>query len=339
MKVKRDIATAEEVGQLRVSGTRMVIPLLLAVGTAALLAKSMCAGMMHAGKCALSGGIACSISHAAATPLDVIKTRMQFDPSRYRNMRTGRALGLRQTGTTIIREEGAHMLLQGVGTTFLGYFVQGSCKYGLWEVFKTLLGYSEAFGINKILIIALAALSADIVASLLLCPFERARIKLVSEPGYSLGTLSALSRMLAEDGFRSGFFGKGLAPTLLKQQSYTVSKLTTFTVLLDTLRGKLGSLPRIALTLLSSMVAGLVASIASQPGDTLQVCTSADASQRRADCPVDPETGKPPKMLVMAHQLGWKRLFTGWRPRLLHVEIVVVSQLLVYDLVKSSLGL
>ncbi|CAE8608751.1 unnamed protein product, partial [Polarella glacialis] len=39
------------------------------------------------------GGMGCCISHAAATPLDVVKTRLQSDPERYRHSVTGEKLG------------------------------------------------------------------------------------------------------------------------------------------------------------------------------------------------------------------------------------------------------
>ncbi|GMI32557.1 hypothetical protein TeGR_g5438 [Tetraparma gracilis] len=32
---------------------------------------------------ALAGGICCSITHGAMTPVDVVKTRMQLDPVKY----------------------------------------------------------------------------------------------------------------------------------------------------------------------------------------------------------------------------------------------------------------
>ena len=58
-------------------------------------------------KGALAGGICCSITHGALTPVDVVKTRMQLDPAKY----TGMVQGFQKT----IAEEGAGALLTGKG--------------------------------------------------------------------------------------------------------------------------------------------------------------------------------------------------------------------------------
>merc|ERR1711966_479916 len=79
-------------------------------------------------KGAAAGGICCSITHGALTPVDVVKTRVQLDPTKY----TGLVSGFR----TIIAEEGAGALTTGLGATCFGYFVQGWFKFGGVEYFK-----------------------------------------------------------------------------------------------------------------------------------------------------------------------------------------------------------
>jgi len=73
-------------------------------------------------KSALAGGICCSITHGAVTPLDVVKTRIQLDPVKYNKGFIG---GFRQ----VIQGEGAGALLTGLGATATGYFVQGWFKF------------------------------------------------------------------------------------------------------------------------------------------------------------------------------------------------------------------
>ena len=127
------------------------------------------------------------------------------------------------------------MLLQGLGSTAAGYLVQGAFKYGMWEVFKSALGYSAAVGSAKIAVLVGAAFAAECMASTLLTPFERARIKLVADPSYAEGLLPALSRLLKEDGPLKGLFGDGLLPTLIKMTAYTTAQLTTFTLVSEAL--------------------------------------------------------------------------------------------------------
>merc|ERR1739848_19068 len=85
-------------------------------------------GAMHYIKGALAGGICCSITHGALCPVDVVKTRMQLDPQRYK----GLVSGMRQ----VIATEGVGALATGLGATAAGYFVQGWFKFGGVELFK-----------------------------------------------------------------------------------------------------------------------------------------------------------------------------------------------------------
>ena len=77
----------------------------------------------------LSGGIAASLSHTVAVPVDVVKTKQQSEPERY----TGGPLG---AAVSIIAEEGVGALAGGLGPTLSGYFIQGGLKYGLYDAFK-----------------------------------------------------------------------------------------------------------------------------------------------------------------------------------------------------------
>jgi len=296
-----------------------------------LLSASVVAKFMFA------GGVGCSISHAVATPLDVIKTRQQFDPSRYLHRGTGKKLGVVATGLRISAEEGPAMLLQGLGTTTLAYLLQGAVKYGSWEVFKFYFGYFTATGCGKILALVAASSAAETVASVLLCPFERARIKLVSDPRFAMGTRAALRRLRREEGFLQGFYGPGFTATLAKQLTYTIAKLTTFTLVMEALCA--AQLPRVLSTLVGSVAAGFFSAIASQPWDTLQICTSADSALRE-NCPIDLETGGPPTSLwALAKAMGFRGLFTGCKAKLIQTEVICVTQLLIYDAIKSWVGL
>ncbi|CAE8586765.1 unnamed protein product [Polarella glacialis] len=124
--------------------------------------------------------------------------------------------------------------------------------------------------------------------------------------------------------------------------AYTTAQLTTFSLTSEFFSGQLPlDAPRLLATLPAALLAGFVASIASQPGDTLQTCTSADGGAE--DCPVDPSSSEslsgPPSALDLALKLGWSGLFTGWEARLLQMEVIVVTQLQVYDAVKHEVGL
>src|SRR5690349_11586378 len=63
-----------------------------------------------------------SSTHTGVVPFDVVKTRMQTDPQRYKSF-----IG---SLVKIPREEGPRMLLKGAGPTAVGYFLQGAAKFG-----------------------------------------------------------------------------------------------------------------------------------------------------------------------------------------------------------------
>merc|ERR1712194_71909 len=117
---------------------------------------------------ALAGGICCSITHGAACPIDVVKTRMQLDPVKYNKGLIG---GFRQ----VIAEEGAMALSTGLGPTAQGYFIQGWFKFGGVELckiqFVRSLGEESAFK-NQTMIYLASAAMAEFVADIFLCPYE-----------------------------------------------------------------------------------------------------------------------------------------------------------------------
>ena len=146
-------------------------------------------------KGALAGGICCSVTHGALTPVDVVKTRMQLDPSKY----TGMVSGFNK----VIAEEGAGALLTGLGPTAFGYFVQGWFKFGGVEYFKIQAHNSmtpQQTWDNRNSIYLGASAAAEFIADIFLCPLEATRIRLVSNPTYA----SSMLGRHGQDGRRGG---------------------------------------------------------------------------------------------------------------------------------------
>merc|ERR1712084_189690 len=166
-----------------------------------------------------AGGICCSITHAAVTPVDVVKTRVQLDPVKYN---TGLIGGFK----TIIKEEGAMALSTGFGATAAGYFIQGWFKFGGVEFFKiktaAAIGEKKAWE-NRTAIYLGAAAGAEFIADIFLCPLEACRIRSVSDPGYASSLPGVAARLVKEEGVIRGFYS-GFGPILFKQVPYTMAK-------------------------------------------------------------------------------------------------------------------
>jgi len=152
-------------------------------------------------------------SQAMATPIDVVKTRIQVDPSL-------RGKGMFPAGRSIVAAEGASALLTGFGPTAVGYFVQGGLKFVGYEFWKTkiinTIGDYDTAVEHRTAIYLTSAAIAEFFADIALCPLEATRIRLVSERGFASGLTTGFLRILREDGVLRGFYS-GFIPILFKQ--------------------------------------------------------------------------------------------------------------------------
>lgn len=80
--------------------------------------------------------LSCGITHTAVVPLDLVKCRIQVDPAKYKSIVNGFKVS--------VAEGGIRGLGLGWAPTFIGYSMQGLCKFGFYEVFKNI--YSGLLG-------------------------------------------------------------------------------------------------------------------------------------------------------------------------------------------------
>jgi solute carrier family 25 (mitochondrial phosphate transporter), member 3 len=274
----------------------------------------------------LAGAVCCSTSHVAGVPMDVVKTRLQCSPEKYSS--TGHAF------MRILQEEGPGTLLCGTGATLVGYAVQGSLKFGFYEAFKpavaAALGAAPGTGL-ALAALMLASALADVIGSSALAPMEAARIRMVSDPRYSgRGLGDSLARLSAEEGWLSLF--RGLPALLCKQLPYTVTQLVSFELLKGVTSAAAGGsqLLQMAATVGCALAAGVLSSLASQPGDTLLSMVNSQLGDGRSLLST---------MMRIVSKLGIKGLFKGTGARIIHVSTVVMVQLVLYDAVKTKLGM
>jgi solute carrier family 25 phosphate transporter 3 len=222
-------------------------------------------------KGALAGGICCSITHGAACPIDVVKTRIQLDPVTYNQGLIG---GFKQ----VVAAEGAGALATGLAPTAIGYFVQGWFKFGGVEFCKVNL--SKAYGDqgawdSRVLINTISATCAEFVADCFLCPLEATRIRQVSDEAMAkLSLPGAAAAMAAKDGVIGAFYS-GFVPILFKQIPYTIAKFVVQDAAQEAIMGtlpdrnSLSKSTKLGVSLTSGVIAGVAAAIISHPADTL----------------------------------------------------------------------
>jgi len=285
-------------------------------------------------KGALAGGICCSLTHGAMCPVDVVKTRIQLMPDKYNK---GMIAGFKQ----VIAEEGVGALATGLGPTAVGYFVQGWFKFGGVEFFKInmahALGEQRAWDLRTFIYLTAAA-CAEFIADIFLCPLEATRIRLVSDPKFASGLVSAVPKIIAQDGVVKGFYA-GFGPILFKQIPYTMAKFAVQGKAAEVIEVATNTDPKTAsdskkmtIALASGTIAGVAAAIISHPADTLLSMINKS--------PTAGGTGSIGSRLVnLAKQTGLKKLcLTGLGARCVMIGTLTAGQFAVFDVVMKMTG-
>lgn len=177
--------------------------------------------------CAIGGIISCGSTHTMVVPLDLVKCRLQVDAAKYKSVFTGFKITL--------KEDGVKGLSRGWSPTLIGYSLQGCCKFGLYEVFK--VAYADALGeenayLYRTGLYLAASASAEFFADIALSPWEAAKVRIQTMPGFANNLGEALPKMRAEG---IGAFYKGLVPLWMRQIPYTMMKFACFEKTLELL--------------------------------------------------------------------------------------------------------
>lgn len=270
----------------------------------------------------------------AATPIDVVKTRIQVDDAM-------KGLNMVRAARQIVAGEGASALLTGFGPTAVGYLVQGGGKFMGYEFFKKtfvdMVGGPEAAVPHRTAIYLGGSAAAEFFADIALCPLEATRIRLVSQRGYASGLTSGFMRLAREEGLR-GFYS-GFVPLLFKQVPYAVGQFSVHEAANEVMFRAMGAERKARLThmeqtgveLTSGLVAGVAAAVLSHPADTLLSAINKGAG--------DKNQSAASRMFTLAREFGPKRLMlTGLGPRILMTCGLVAGQFVIYAQCKALVG-
>ncbi|KAI1635493.1 mitochondrial phosphate carrier protein [Biscogniauxia mediterranea] len=278
---------------------------------------------------AFSGAICCSFTHAILTPVDVVKTRVQLEPVRYNR---GLAGGFRQ----VVAYDGSRALLTGFGPTVTGYFLQGAFKFGGYEFFKRKtndwLGPEKAAANRNAVYLASSA-AAEFLGDILLCPFEAARIRLVSQPSFAPNMVSALGKMARYEGF--GGLYSGFMPIVLKQVPYTMATFVVYEKAIETAytwvdKNTASNATLSGVNLGCGLVAGMAAAFVSQPADTVLSKINKEKGL--------PGEGIARRIVNIVSQLGIRGSYAGIGPRLVMVGGMTAVQFGIYGHIQRALG-
>ncbi|KAF9014352.1 mitochondrial carrier protein [Hymenopellis radicata] len=279
----------------------------------------------------VGGALACGITHAAMTPVDVAKCNMQVNPAKY--------TGLGSTIRLLLKEEGSTGILKGVGPTFVGYSLQGMFKYGIYEAFKDV--YMNVAGPTltdsyKGLIWCAASASAEFVADVALCPLEMTKVKIQTSPNGTFPTAfgAALREMRNQKAETRYPFGS-LVPLWSRQIPYTMAKFYFYEKVVQLFYTHAFTAPKdsysmvtqLGITFASGYIAGVVSAVVSHPADSL-------VSQ------LGKAENKGKSIGTIASEVGIKTIaIKGLGTRVLMIGTLTGFQWWIYDTFKTTMGM
>merc|ERR1712037_428475 len=278
-------------------------------------------------KCMIGGALSCGLTHTAVVPLDLVKCRMQVDAAKYPSL----GKGLKVT----VAEGGVKALARGWAPTFIGYSMQGTCKFGFYEIFKNLygnaMGEENAFLYRTYLYLAASA-SAEFFADIALSPMESVKVRIqTSPPGTFPTTLREGAPTIYKAEGLNGFY-KSLVPLWGRQIPYTMMKFACFERTVEFIHANVVPKPRaectkseqLVVTFAAGYIAGVFCAIVSHPADSIVSYMNKAQGSGIGDA---------------ARALGFAGMWAGLGPRIIMIGTLTALQWFIYDGVKVQLRL
>mmetsp|Transcript_11093 Transcript_11093/g.17100 ORF Transcript_11093/g.17100 Transcript_11093/m.17100 type:complete len:316 (+) Transcript_11093:72-1019(+) len=295
--------------------------------------------------CFIAGGFSSSIRWVL-TPLDLVKIQMQVRPL---SVQASQNNGVTATLRAIYLNEGLSGLFRGLSPTILASFVQTSCKYGLYEIFKDCVakGISGITGdseesvrrMHRAEICVTSAAMAETVADIAMCPFEmlKVQIQAASSPtaknSFPSQLLPAVSQMMQQRKQYNFPFGS-IFPLWARQVPGTVLNFFVFestaSIIYESLlpgqKEDYSSRQQLCVSFGAGYIAGFCNAAISHPADSIISCMALSKYQGMS-------------VHEIIQDVGLYRLATkGLLPRMVVTGQVISTQWLLYDTIKCFFG-
>merc|ERR1711973_69591 len=234
-----------------------------------------------------------------------------------------------------VAEQGARGLFLGWAPTAIGYSMQGLCKFGFYEVFKSIysgiLGEENTYLYRTSLYLAASA-SAEFFADIALSPMESVKVRMQTSPIGTFPTTprEAAPKIYAAEGL-NGFY-KSLVPLWGRQIPYTMMKFACFERTVEAIYQYVVPKPRaectkseqLVVTFAAGYIAGVFCAIVSPPADTIVSYMNKSQGSSVGDA---------------AKALGFSGMWAGLGPRIIMIGTLTALQWFIYDGVKVQLRL
>lgn len=222
--------------------------------------------------------------------------------------------------------------------TILGYGIQGSTKFGFYEIFKDL--YKKFLGENenkfKTIRYMLASASAEIIADIFLCPWESLKIRMQTSPGFPNKLFPAIAELQKEG--QHGFY-KGLIPLIFRQVPNTMIKFATYENSVKMLytyvwikpKSQYYNYSQLIVTFIAGYISGTVCCLFSNPADT--IVSKYNAKKTDSSQSLLKSVG------IIYKEIGFLGLWRGFSTRVIMVGTLSALEWLIYDSFKIMAGL
>lgn len=283
-------------------------------------------------KCVYGGAMACGLTHTAIVTLDLVKCKRQVDPTLYKSLGEGIS--------TIYNTKGFRGITVGWGPTLVGYSLQGMGKFGFYELFKDVYAKMAGENVHKYKVLGYAASSAcaEVIADLLLCPWEALKVRMqTSKAGTFPETFGAAFNKLKADEGRNGFY-KGIVPLWARQVPYTIVKFVFFEKTVEWFyanvftakpKNEYSKATQLSITFTSGYIAGVLCAIVSHPADTMV--------SKLNNVKTEGSTGQAIKGIY--NEIGFAGLWRGLSTRIIMIGTLTGLQWWIYDTFKTAVGL
>ena len=287
--------------------------------------------------CGVGGILSCGLTHAAMTPLDLVKCNAQANPQLFKSTMQGFNLILSGGAQEFGLHKGVRGIVKGWAPTLVGYSIQGMFKFGLYEVCKHY--YGRAVGEENAvkyrdLVYLMSSATAEFVADIAYCPFEATKVRIQTVPTFARGLSDGLPKIISQEGF--GNLYAGLVPLWMRQIPYTVIKFMAFERIAEFVYGlvpkakeDMNQIEQMGVVFTSGYIAGIICGAVSHPADTM--VSKINKLQM--------EGSFMEKSSVIYKEIGMKGLWAGFAPRVVMIGTLTGLQWFIYGAFKASVGL
>ncbi|KAH6685844.1 mitochondrial carrier domain-containing protein [Plectosphaerella plurivora] len=243
------------------------------------------------------GGSASCLAVLASHPLDLVKVRLQTAEI------SGQRFGVLKTAWDILRTQGPRGLYSGLSAGLIRQMTYGSTRFALYEGLKEKAASQGV--LNFPVLMAISAVSGA-AGGLVGNPADIVNVRM--QHGTSTHEQRRLFQMIVgvgREGGATGYF-RGVGPNCARAAVMTSCQLGAYDTFKSVLMGHLGMGDRGGTQLLSSVLAGLLATTLCSPVDVVKT------QLMRSTAVPKPSAVDVVRALTRSDGLRW--MFRGWIP-------------------------